>query len=186
MQKFWRCIFIAAVITAIALPANTYAGKLVIANVNVAMKSLGQGEFALHIQFPLSDLPTKTPIDNLIIDYAELSFEVHVNSIAERKQVEGKLLEILAAAVDGKALTNYGYNLNPALGYIWRKALGAEQAKLEITELVEHWVKGKVANNGLLIISHRRMMDKALRQGTVELPNNFKLPAVTIFFTESE
>jgi len=115
-----------------------------------------------------------------------LSFEVQVNSIAQAKQAGGKFLEILAASADGKALANNSYNLNPAIGYVWRKAVGAEEVKLEITELVEHWVKGKITNNGLLIVSHRRVQDKALRQGVVELPQNFKLPKMTIFSTERE
>jgi len=186
MQKFWRFIFVAAIILAITLPANTYAGKLVIENVNVAVKSLGQGEFALHIQFPLSELPANISIDNLIIDYAELSFDVQIKSATQAKQAGGKSLEILAASADGRALTNYSYNLNPAIGYVWRKAVGAEEIKLEITELVEHWVKGKVSNHGLLVVSHRRMQDRVLRQGIVELPQNFKLPKVTIFYTERE
>ncbi|MDZ7290024.1 MAG: hypothetical protein ONB44_13740 [candidate division KSB1 bacterium] len=182
MKATAKLLLVAIALAAFAIPAETYAGKLVIEKINVIVKQMGDDEFALHFQFSLVGLPTEVKIENLLIDYAELSFGVQVITPAQRGQVGGKLLEILAATADGKALSDFNYNVYPAIGHIRRKQAGTEEVKLDITRLVEHWVKGGVSNHGLLVASHRNAGDKAFRQGIVELLPKFK-PTVTIFYT---
>lgn len=109
------------------------------------------------------------------IDYAELSFGVNLSVPAS----EG-FLEILSPDSSGK-FTNY--NAVPVTGLLPKNKTGQAQVDLDITQLVDLWVNGGVQNKGVLLVSHRKLVQKSLQTGKVSLAPNFKSPTVRIFYT---
>ena len=55
---------------------------------------------------------------------------------------------------------------------------------LDITQLVDLWVNGGATNQGVRLVSHRKIVEKSLLTDKVALAPNFKAPAVRVFYTE--
>jgi hypothetical protein len=156
------------------LPATTWAGAITVDNVAVSIQPVGENSFQLLFKFELPQLPAKVNID-----YAVLSFGVNIAN-----PPDGKLLEILS--VDNLIHPALAYNSNPVTGFVPKERIGLVQIDLELTQLVDLWVNGGGKNEGVLVISHRRLPEKALQTGKIILTPDFKKPAVTIFYTETE
>ncbi len=186
-KRFALDLFSAICAFILLLPGRSEAGKFVINRINVAIRPLTRGEFALHVQFALQDLPAEMLLPNSTIDYAELKFDVQVLSARPPLEVGWGRFEILAADTDGKTpLPGLPYNDRAATGRLRLKQVGSEDIKIDITELVEQWVRAGLPNNGLLLVSSRRAVNKVFRAGIVSLPQNFTLPSVTIFYTNND
>lgn len=178
-----RRAYLLAWITTIISLSEAHAGKLVLADVPISLKPLGQGEFALHVQFPLNNLPGNINPQTVAIDYVELAFEVQVLTPVPRGQLQGRSIEVLASAADGKTpLPNLAYNSHPAIGRFKRAAVGTEEVRFDVSEIVVLWLKGGVSNEGVLLLSHRQDQAKALSPNAVTLLRSTRA-TVTIFYT---
>ncbi len=154
------------------LPSMTQAGVVTLEDVTVEVQPLEDGTFQLLFKFDLPQLP-----EDVNIDYAILSFGVNKVTLPT-----GKFLEILSADTTGQGATA-AYNANPVTGLLPNKKTGLAQIELDLTQLVDLWINGDEKNQGVLVVSHRRISEKAFETGKVELAPQFRKATVKIFYT---
>ncbi len=170
-----RIFTIVAVLMAWFLPRTTWAGVTTVEKVTVSVQPIGQNAFQFLFKFDLPQFPGKVNID-----HAVLRFGVNIVN-----PPDGKLLEILSAdSTSQGAVVNY--NINPVTGFIPQNKVGSTQIELDVTQLVDLWVNGGAKNDGILVVSHRRLPEQALQTNKVTLATGVMRPAVTIFYTEVE
>lgn len=170
-----RIFTIVVVLMVWFLPWTTWAGVITVEKVTVSVQPIGQNAFQLLFKFDILQFPGKVNID-----YVVLRFGVNIVN-----PPDGKLLEILSAdSTSQGAVVNY--NINPVTGFIPKNKIGSTQIELDVTQLVDLWVNGGAKNNGVLVISHRRISQQALQTNKVTLATGVMKPAVTIFYTEVE
>ncbi len=131
--------------------------------------------FRILFTFDLPAIP-----DNVNIDYAVISFGLNIKSSTNRK-----LLEILSADNSGQGAAS-SYNQNPATAVISKHKLGLTQTHLDITQLVDSWVNGNAVNEGILLVSHRAIPEKAFQAEKVALAPQFKKASIKTFYTRIE
>jgi len=78
------------------------------------------------------------------------------------------------------------YNSNPVTTIITKKEKGFTQLELDLTQLVELWVKDGESNDGIILVSHRNITDKFLTSDRIALAPHYKSPVVKIFYTVLE
>jgi hypothetical protein len=158
------------------------AQKVTVENVKATTQTLANGEFQLHFAFDLPDFD-KAPASKINIVYAVLALEVEVLATDAKAH---HLLEGLIAAENKIApQANLPYNTYPVTARIRREKAGIELVEADITQVIDHWVHRGVTNNGLLLVSHRNIDDKTLRQDVVTLAPNAR-PVVAVFYTVNE
>ncbi|MCI0694627.1 hypothetical protein L0337_21795 [candidate division KSB1 bacterium] len=170
-----KILKIMVVLTVWTLPWTTWAGVITVEKVTVSVQPIGQNAFQLLFKF---DMPQF--LGKVNIDHAVLRFGVNIVN-----PPDGKLLEILSAdSTSQGAVVNY--NTNPVTGFIPKNKIGLTQIELDVTQLVDLWVNGGAKNDGILVISHRRISEQALQTNKVTLATGVMKPAVAVFYTEVE
>jgi len=154
------------------LPPVIRAEVITIGKVTTEVKVVSGTEFKLFFKFDLPKFAGKVSID-----YAELTLGLNV--VEQNSQ---KFFEILSGteAVAGKLGV---YNSNPVTATVSSREKNLKVIELDITQLLDLWVNGGVANNGITLISHRRVAEKSLATGKVDFAPEFKAPTVRIFYT---
>jgi len=166
-------------VTVVMLARQSLAQKVTIDDVKVSVQPTKGPEFQLHFDFRLPDFDG-APVDIVNIDYAVLTFQVEVKPAGVE---DLKIFEVLVADHDKrKPRPDLAYNSNPVTAIVHRKTAGIEQVTVDMTQLVDHWVHRGIENNGLLIVSHRRLGKKILRSDKLEVLASVK-PSATIYYT---
>ena len=150
----------------------SFAKTITLEKVSVQVKPVSDGTFNLLFSFDLPQLPNKVNID-----YAVLSFGLNIAG-----QPDSRALEILSGSTSSQGKTA-DYNANPVKGWLPKNKTGLALVELDVTQLVELWLKGE-KNEGISVISHRRTADRALETGNVVLAPGFKKATVKIYYTE--
>ncbi len=149
---------------------------IIIENVSVEVQDLKGDSYRLLFNFALPALP-----DGINIDRAVISFGVNITANSGNIN----LFEILAAGANGE-IAGTSYNQNPVTGRIGRNKLGLTQIDLDITQLVDSWVNGTIKNDGVFVVSHRRIPEKILQKDKIDLAPEFKQATVKLFYTALE
>ena len=181
MMKALRSFLIAMTFFALVMPIHAHAQKVTITEVKAKPHPFKGEEFLLHFKFDLPDFDGAES-EQVHIDHATLTFEIIVESV---DSTSINMVETLAAASNGKEpKPGLAYNDHPVTARARRTRLGTEQVRVDITQLVDHWVHRGLENDGVILLSHRLLgkNEKIFRPGKVRVSANFE-PSVTIFYT---
>ena len=158
-----------------ANPAN--AGKLVINNITVTEKQEKDGSFTLLFEFSTPEFK-----ENIVFDYAVLSFSAEIIQSSNSKESD----EIVLEALDDSETLDSPYNLNPVTGSIDRKTVGKKTVKIDITEIVALNKKFGKTNHKVHVVSHRSISGTSLNNKTVDSKAGYDPISFVIFYTEVE
>ena len=165
------------------IPATIFAGKANIPDARFEIQPQQDGSFQILAKFALPALPEKVNVD-----YAAIVLGMQIDTPISMDEMVGggNLLELVLANAEGKApQAGVAYNALPVIARVPRDSTGAVMLRLDITQIVDLWVNGGQANNGLLIISHRRAASKVLKTGRIRIDPAVQ-PKVQIFYTPVE
>jgi hypothetical protein len=152
------------------LPFSLLAEVIIITDVKVEVKETEGGAYELLFHFALPQLAK-----DATIDYAELTFEMNVES-----ELDEPWLEILSPNPAAKAVD---YNANPVTARLPKGKLGVTTVALDITQMVNLWVNQGVPNDGVRVVSHRRLEQKTLETGKASPVSESKETKVRVFYT---
>lgn len=159
----------------ISVPLQASAEVILIDDVTVQVEPLQGNNFQIFFKFDLPKVPATANID-----YAELSFGVNIKEASS-----GMKFEVLSREKDATDKL-IDYNTNPVTARISKGTIGLAEVRLDITQLAELWSKEGEKNNGIILVAHRRITEKALSNEKISLAPLFKKATVRIFYTEIE
>jgi len=169
--NFLKIIFISLILS---VPFISLGETLTVEKINVELQPLRNGVFQLFIKFDLPELPEKANID-----YAVLNMGMNVISNADSATL---VFEILTKDnASREKIVNY--NSNPVTEIISRRTKGLTELQLDITQLVDLWVKQGESNEGIVLVSHRNIEDKYMRSDKISLASEYKAAKIKIFYT---
>lgn len=162
------------------LPVLSQGQKLTTDKLQISLQPLSEEEFQAHLKFDIPDFE-KLASEKTNIDYAVLEFDVQVMAV-DSASVD--ILEVLLAAeTENAPRSNLDYNTNPVTARVIRTKTGVQRVRVNLTQLLELWVRNKIANHGLLLVSHRRQVEKTLCSDKIILSVEPR-PSIKIFYTE--
>ena len=173
-------LFIAVIcLFTITMPCQSLAQKITLSDVQTKIQPLRNGEFQIHFQFSLPDFD-EVDLQNINIDRAVLEFEVMVKTAGS---TELNMLDVLAAGINKREpLRDLAYNENPVRARVNRTKIGTEKVKVDISQLFRNWLHHGLENNGIILVSHRRLSKKIFRTDKVRAGAQLR-PSVTVFYT---
>jgi len=169
--NFLKTIFVCLIFSA---PLISFGEILTIEKIDMQIQPLQNNEFQLFIKFNLPVLP-----ENAHIYYAVLNMGMNVLSNADSASL---VFEILSKEKTSREKI-VNYNSNPVTSIISRRTKGLTELQLDITQLVNLWVKDGEKNEGIVLVSHRNIEDKYMRSDKINLATEYKAAKIKIFYT---
>ena len=152
-------------------------GQALINHVEVTEKLERDGSFTLLFKFSTPKFE-----ENIVVDYAVLSFSAEVIQASDSKESD----EIVLKAFDDSETFDSAYNLNPATGSIERKTVGNKLVKIDITEIISLNKKSGKTNHKVHIVSHSGLTETSLNNKILDSNVGYGPVSVDIFYTEVE